>query len=84
MPPIPGEWIAQAGPVGLLTLGVLLVFLGWLVPLRTYRALERDRDYWRTAALKAMGHTDTLLPGVEIAAEVTRAFSKATAEEPSP
>lgn len=81
MPPIPGEWIATAGPVGLLSLGVLLVFLGWLVPLRTYRALERDRDYWRQAALKSMGHTEALMPAAEIATEVTRAFSEATSKK---
>lgn len=73
--PIPGEWIVQGGAVAVLGMVALMVFMGWLVPMRTYRALERDRDYWREAALKSMGHTDVLMPAAQIASQVTRALS---------
>jgi hypothetical protein len=74
MLPIPGDWIIQGGAVGLLAFVALLVFLGWLVPRSTYKQLERDRDYWRAAALKSIGHTNALLPAAQIAADVTRAL----------
>lgn len=38
------------GPTGLLTLTVLAIIQGWLVPRRTYDALAADRDYWRQTA----------------------------------
>lgn len=57
----------------------LLLFMGWLVPRSTYRQLERDRDYWRTVALKSIGHTDALLPVAQITTEVTRALGGADA-----
>ena len=38
------------GPTGLLTLTVLAIIQGWLVPRRTYDALASDRDYWRSTA----------------------------------
>lgn len=80
--PIPGDWILQGGAVGLLTGVALMIFLGWLVPGRTYRALERDRDFWREAALKSLGQTDALLPSAQITTEVTRALAGATAPDP--
>lgn len=76
--PIPGDWIVQGGAVGLLAFVALMVFLGQLVPSRTYKALERDRDYWRDAALKALGQTELLLPAAQITTEVTRALAGAT------
>lgn len=76
--PIPADWVLQGGAVGLLALVALMVFLGLLVPSRTYRALERDRDYWRSTAMKAMGQTETLIPAAEIAAQITKALAGAT------
>lgn len=78
---IPGDWIVQGGAVGLLGAVALMVFLGWLVPRSTYRALERDRDHWRDAALKAIGHTEALLPAAQITTQVTRALSDAAAPD---
>lgn len=40
----------DVGPTGLLTLTVLAIIQGWLVPRRTYDALVADRDYWRRTA----------------------------------
>lgn len=79
--PVPGEWVLQGGAVGLLGLVVLLILAGRLVPRRTYQDMERDRDQWRDVALKAMGHTDQLLPAARITTQVTQALSDATATE---
>lgn len=78
MPPIPGEWIIQGGAVAVLLVGVVMLFRGQLVPLRHVKALERDRDYWREAAIKSMGHTEALMPAAEIATQITKSFSDAT------
>lgn len=77
--PIPGEWIVQGGAVGLLLLVALMVFRGHLIPKATYQALERDRDMWRDTALKAMGHSEALMPAADIAIQVTKALGDATA-----
>lgn len=76
--PFPGEWVVQGGAVGLLAFVALMIFMGWLVPSRTYRALERDRDYWREVALKSLGQTDVLLPAAQITTDITRALAGAT------
>lgn len=81
--PVPGEWIVQGGAVAVLGMVALMVFMGWLVPLRTYRALERDRDFWREAAMKSMGHTDALMPAAQIASQVTQALSDVGASDRS-
>lgn len=82
--PIPGELITQGGAVGLLGLVVLLILLGRLVPRSTYRALERDRDHWRDAALKAIGHTDQLLPAAQITTEMVTALASQAVPNPPP
>ena len=82
--PLPGEWVLQGGAVGLLGLTVLMILSGWLVPRRHLVALERDRDLWRTVALKAMGQSDALLPAAQIATEVTRALSDVTRHPEQP
>jgi hypothetical protein len=79
LPPIPVELISTGGPVALLTLVVLMILTERLVPARTHRKVEKERDLWQAVALKAMGHADALLPGAEIATEITKSFSDATA-----
>jgi len=81
MLPIPGEWIVQGGAVALLGLVALMVYRGGLIPRRTYLELERDRDYWRAVALKAMGQTEALLPAAQITTKVVNALSDATASD---
>lgn len=80
MTAIPGEWIVQGGAVTVLAFVALLVYLGQLVPKRVVSQVERDRDYWRTVALKALGQSDALLPGAQIAAQVTKALGDVTAD----
>lgn len=81
--PIPGEWITQGGSVGLLGIVVLLILVGRLVPRATYQALERDRDHWRDAAIKAIGHADQLLPAAQITTEMISAFAAQTSTKPT-
>jgi hypothetical protein len=77
MPILPTEYL-QGGAAGLLAIVVLMICLGFLVPKSTCKQLERDRDYWREVAIKAIGHADQLLPAARITTEVTRALSDAT------
>jgi hypothetical protein len=72
--PIPTEWVVQGGAVGLLAVVALMVFLGRLVPRRTYDDMVQDRDHWRAIALKAMGHTEALMPAARITTRVTEAL----------
>lgn len=81
--PVPADWILQGGAVGLLGLVALMVFMGWLIPRGTYRALERDRDYWRAAALKSLGQTEALMPVAQITTEVTKHLAGSLAGEVS-
>lgn len=72
------DLIIQGGAVGLLALVALMVFLGYLVPLRAVRKLEQDRDYWRAIAMRAMGHAEALIPGAVATADFAKAFTDAT------
>jgi hypothetical protein len=78
MPMIPWEAISAGGAPVLLGVTVFLIVVGWLIPARIYRQLERDRDYWRQVAQDAMGHTTALMPVAHIVTEVTRALGEAT------
>ena len=73
----PTDLIVQGGAVGLLAFVALLLFLGWLVPRSTYRALERDRDHWRDVASKAIDHAEALMTAAQITTEVTRQLGAA-------
>jgi hypothetical protein len=77
--PVPIEWVVQGGAVGLLGIVALMVFTGRLIPRSHYEELARDRDYWRDAAIKAIGHADELLPAAQITTQVAKALSDATA-----
>ena len=79
--PLPGDWITQGGAVGMLGLVVLLILVGQLVPRRTVRGIEAERDLWRAVALKALGQADALLPSAQITTQVAQALSDAAAPE---
>ena len=79
--PIPTGWVVPGGAVGLLAMVALMIYRGYLVPRRTYDDLVRDRDYWRQAALQAMGHTEALMPAAEITTRVTEALGLAASVE---
>lgn len=73
-----GAWSwSQLGPAGLLALAVGLILGGWLVPRRSLRDAQEQRDKWESAwressalsrelsgqvaELKEIGHTTTAL-----------------------
>lgn len=58
MPELLGIDIAQGGAVALLTLVVLMVLTGRLVPRRTYDDMKEDRNDWRTAHGKVASALD--------------------------
>ena len=78
--PIPADWILQGSPWGLLALGFYLLMTGRLVPRRSVEDVLRERDEWRDVALRAMGHTDALIPAARIATRVTEALGEAAAD----
>lgn len=47
---IDGLPISAVGPGALLTLVVILILTGRLIPRRTFQDMRDDRDHWRTAA----------------------------------
>ena len=80
--PVPIEWIVQGGAAGLLGVVVVLILVGRLVPMSAYKQLERDRDHWRDAAIKAIGHSDVLLPAAQITTQVTQALAERSGANP--
>ena len=82
------DWALQGGAVGLLGVVFLLIMSGRLVPSRFYKQMERDRDehyeklererdYWRDAALKQQTHTEALLPSAYMSVEFMRGVQAA-------
>lgn len=80
--PIPTDLLKDVGPWTLVTLAVLMILTGRLVPRVFYRALEQERDHWRAAAERNATTAESLLPGARIASEVTRALGGATGVHP--
>ena len=77
MIPIP-DWAVQGGAVSLLGFVVLMILFGMLVPRPFYRQVVKERDMWQKTALQAMGQAEALLPGAQIATQVTKALGEAT------
>lgn len=72
--PILKEW----GAPGLVTVTVLAILTGRLVPLRFYRAVAEERDQWREAAMKASQQKEELLPAAQITSAVVRQLAAQT------
>lgn len=71
---IPWETI---GPSGLLTLAVLLIIRGDLVPRRVHEAVVNDRDHWREIALQAMSTNAELIEPARTSAHVIQSIPQA-------
>ena len=67
----PATWsaIRDLGFGGLAAFALVGGFRGWYVWRREHDAVVADRDFWRSTALRAMGHTDRAL---EVAAKGTK------------
>ena len=72
MPELLGIDIAQGGAVALLTLVVLMVLTGRLVPRRTYDDMKEDRNDWRTAHNKIAGALDDAVRQISELTELSR------------
>ena len=66
----PTAWAAfrDLGFGGMAAFALIGGFRGWYVWRREHDAVSADRDFWRSIALKAMGHADKAL---EVAAKGT-------------
>lgn len=77
---LPTDLVAPVGAGGLLSIAIVLILTGKLypksvlkdwVPISTHRALERERDLWRTLALENRADLRTVLIPVAEAAHKT-------------
>jgi hypothetical protein len=66
---MPPAGLSEIGPSGILTLIVLAVCFGFLIPRWTFnrvvRQLEQDKREWRSIALKLMGVGEVAVKALE-------------------
>lgn len=77
--------ITKFGPDTLIGVFVLLVWLGYFVPRKTFRSVEKDRDTWKEAcfALLAMDRAKSHQLGEVLkTAETTRSVLEAIVPSP--
>ena len=80
---IPLEVFLQKwGPTGLLSLVVLMLFFGKLIPLNMYRELKEQRDEWRNAANEAIKQNTVLLETAHTANATFKALKDVAEREP--
>jgi hypothetical protein len=70
------------GPAGLLSVVVLLIFFGRLVPLRFHRDVIKQRDEWRKTAEEALRQNTVLLETAHTANATFKALKSVATEEP--
>lgn len=68
----PQEW----SPVALLSLVVLMVLFGWLVPRWSFIELRKDRDAWKLQATEQREINKTLADAAKENAEPARTVAK--------
>jgi len=74
-------FVRQWGPTGLLSLVVLLIIFGVLVPLRTHRDVIRQRNEWQKTAQEALRQNTKLLESAHIADTTFRALRDVAGKE---
>lgn len=77
---LPG-WVSELGAPGLLALGIVLIFTGQMVPGRTLRRVEADRDAYRKAAEVKDQVIKQLTESSEITRDVLRALEKLASQK---
>lgn len=77
---IDGLPIIDAGATALLSLVVLMVLTGRLVPRRTLNDLATERDYWRTAAQERSEQLSRLLVATDTSTKALEAISDVARE----
>lgn len=70
-----GVSLSDYGPAALCALFIILIFLGYWVP-------RRDRDYWRSAALKSAEQVDKLIESIEPMSGFIRELKRQAVDAP--
>lgn len=78
---IPSNLLASGGAAGLVTIAVLLVLFGFLVPRRSLRDVQKERDEWRKLALTAMGQNGQLIQSARVVEDVLQALPRPVGHE---
>lgn len=60
-------FIRQWGPAGLLSLVIISIMFGVLVPVRFYRDIKQQRDEWQRTATEALRQNTKLLESAHVA-----------------
>jgi hypothetical protein len=71
------EW----GPTGLISLIILLILFGKLVPLSTHNDVRQQRDEWKKAAEEALKQNTKLLESSRVADDTFRALKQVAQKE---
>lgn len=74
-------WVSNWGAEGVLVLAIALIFTGGLVPWRTVRRIEADRDAYRKAAELKDQVIKQLTESSEITLDVLRALEKLASQK---
>ena len=72
--------IGSLAPGALLGVVILMILTDRLVTRRRLEDMERDRDFWRTAAVTRAEQVSRLLPAVEMSTAYIEATLKAAQE----
>lgn len=75
-------FLQRWGPTGLLSLVVLLILFGRLIPLYVYRELRAERDEWKNTAKEALKQNTVLLETAHTADATFKAIKAVATQEP--
>jgi len=68
--------VAKWGPTGLVSLGVLLIIFGRLVPIIFYNDMRKQRDEWKKTAEEALKQNSVLLESNRVADATFKALKR--------
>lgn len=75
-------FIREWGPAGLLSLFVILVMLGKLVPISIHKDVRQQRDEWKRTAEEALKQNTVLLETAHTANATFKALKAVATQEP--
>ncbi len=75
----PQEWT----PVAVVSLIVLMILFGWLIPRWQVREIMKDRDEWKAMAIAQQKISTDLAEAAKANAEPAKALAEAVASEKS-
>lgn len=74
-------FVREWGPTGLLSLFVIGIFTGVLVPIRFYREIKSQRDEWKKTAEEALKQNTVLLETAHTANATFKALKAVATQE---